>query len=40
MDGKAVAKGIEKIHNEYVSAIQYNNEKTKEHHCIIETVQK
>ena len=40
MDGKAVAKGVEKIHNEYVSAIQYNNEKTKEHHCIIETVQK
>ena len=26
MYGNAVAKGIEKIHNEYVSAIQYNNE--------------
>jgi len=26
MDGKEVAKQIEKIHNEYVSVIQYNNE--------------
>ena len=26
MDGKAVAKGIEEIHSEYTSAIQYNNE--------------
>lgn len=26
MDGTAVAKKIEKIHNDYVSAIQYNNE--------------
>ena len=26
MDGNAVAKGIERIHREYVSAIQYNNE--------------
>lgn len=26
MDGDAVAKGIEKIHEKYVSSIQYNNE--------------
>lgn len=26
MDGEAVAEGIEKIHEEYASAIQYNNE--------------
>lgn len=26
MDGDAVAKEIEKIHREYVSVIQYNNE--------------
>ena len=26
MDGEAVASQIEKIHNDYVSVIQYNNE--------------
>ena len=26
MNGEAVAEQIEKIHNEYVSVVQYNNE--------------